>query len=206
MINVAGGGTYKVKFRRRREGKTNYKKRAVMVISGKNRLVVRRTNNYIIAQIMQARPEGDVTLVSATSKELRKFGWKGGLKNMPAAYLTGLLLGKRAVAKGIEEAVLDVGLHVPIAGSRIFAVAKGAIDADMDIPQSEDSFPDPERLSGKHIADYAAQLASNEEELKRKFSKYFKDGLNPSDIVNNFEEVKKKIEESIKASTAEAEA
>ncbi len=202
---MASGGMYKVKFRRRREGKTNYKKRAVMVISGKNRLVVRRTNRYIIAQIIRAKPEGDVTLASATSKDLRRFGWKGGLKNLPAAYLTGFLLGKRALSRGLGDAVLDIGLHVPMAGARVFAAAKGAIDAGMEVPQSEDSFPSEERVSGKHIADHASSMAGDEEKLKSKFSDYFKNGLNPSDVVANFEETKKKIEEQVKVkATAEA--
>ncbi len=47
---MARTSRYKVKFRRRREGKTNYYKRREMIKSGLPRLVVRRTNRYVIAR------------------------------------------------------------------------------------------------------------------------------------------------------------
>ncbi|MEM4595345.1 MAG: 50S ribosomal protein L18, partial [Thermofilaceae archaeon] len=71
---MARSGRYKVPFRRRREGVTNYYKRRRLILSGKPWLVVRRTNRYIIAQIVKAEPHGDVTLVSAHSGELMKYG------------------------------------------------------------------------------------------------------------------------------------
>jgi LSU ribosomal protein L18P len=94
---MARTGRYKVKFRRRREGKTNYYKRREMIKSGLPRLVIRKTNNYIIAQVVTAKVTGDVVIVSATSKELVRLGWKGGTKNTPAAYLVGLLIGYKAL-------------------------------------------------------------------------------------------------------------
>ncbi len=111
---MARTGHYKVKFRRRREGKTNYYRRREMIKSGLPRLVVRRTNRYIIAQVVVPRVMGDEVIVSATSKELPGFGWKGGLKDTPSAYLVGLIIGYKALLKGIKKVILDIGLHRPI--------------------------------------------------------------------------------------------
>ncbi|MEM4933527.1 MAG: 50S ribosomal protein L18, partial [Desulfurococcaceae archaeon] len=88
---MAKGPRYRVPKRRRREGKTNYHKRYVMVLSGHPRFVVRKTNKYIWVQVMVFRPEGDHTVAAAHSRELvTKFAWKGGTSNTSAAYLTGL--------------------------------------------------------------------------------------------------------------------
>jgi len=80
-------------------------------------------------------------------------GWEGSTSNVPAAYLTGYLAGKRAVQKGIEEAVLDIGLHVPTKGSRVFATLKGLIDAGLRIPSDKDILPSDERIRGEHIGE-----------------------------------------------------
>ena len=80
-------------------------------MSGKPRLVARKSLNNVIAQLMAYDEQGDVVLVSAHSRELVKMGYKGHCGNLPAAYLTGLLLGKKAVKEGVEEAILDKGLH-----------------------------------------------------------------------------------------------
>ncbi len=55
------------------------------------------------------RVMGDEVVVSATSKELVGFGWKGGLKNTPSAYLVGLIIGYKALLKGVKRAILDIG-------------------------------------------------------------------------------------------------
>ncbi|MEM2602579.1 MAG: 50S ribosomal protein L18, partial [Candidatus Bathyarchaeia archaeon] len=106
---MAIGPRYRLAFRRRREGKTDYRRRKALLLSGLPRLVVRPTLKNIHVQIVEAGEGGDRTVASASSKELRKFDWKGGMGNVPAAYLTGLLAGKRAIAKGISRAVLDIG-------------------------------------------------------------------------------------------------
>ncbi len=106
---MARTGRYKVRFRRRREGKTNYYKRRGMIKSGLPRLVVRRTNRYIIAQVVVPRVMGDEVIVSATSKELAGFGWKGSLKNTSSAYLVGLIVGYKALLKGVKKVILDIG-------------------------------------------------------------------------------------------------
>ncbi|MCK4555844.1 MAG: 50S ribosomal protein L18, partial [Candidatus Aenigmarchaeota archaeon] len=62
-------------FRRRKEGKTDYKKRLKLLSSGKPRLVVRVTGRNVIVQIIEYVLEGDKTQVSAVSSELKGFGW-----------------------------------------------------------------------------------------------------------------------------------
>lgn len=103
---------YQTKFRRRREGKTDYRARKRMVAQDKNkyntpkyRLVVRFTNRYCIAQIVYATIDGDKVLAAANSKELARYGLKVGLKNYAAAYCTGLLIARRILNKlGLDEA------------------------------------------------------------------------------------------------------
>ncbi|KAL1743729.1 hypothetical protein HDZ31DRAFT_40209 [Schizophyllum fasciatum] len=97
---------FQVKYRRRREGKTDYYARKRLVTQAKNkynapkyRLVVRFTNKQIIAQIVYARLQGDFVLAAATSKELPRYGINHGLTNWTAAYATGLLVARRALTK-----------------------------------------------------------------------------------------------------------
>lgn len=167
-----------IAFKRKRKGKTDYGKRLRLIASHKPRFVVRKTNKNLIAQIIEFHPEGDKVLVSAHTNELKKFGWISSKSNIPAAYLAGLLAGVKAKKSKIKDAVLDIGLYTPVKGSVIFAALKGAVDAGLSIPHSEDVFPSEERVSGKHIV-------SNE---KTKFTKY-----DPKAITKNFHEVKDKI-------------
>jgi len=97
---------YQVKFRRRRQGKTDYQARRRLTLQDKNkyntpkyRLVVRFTNKDIIAQIIFARIAGDVVVTSANSSELPRYGIPVGLTNYAAAYATGLLLARRHLTK-----------------------------------------------------------------------------------------------------------
>ncbi len=71
---MAQGSRYKLAFKRRREGKTNYGARLKLIGLDKHRLVVRVTGNHTIAQIIDVQLEGDQTLVSAHSQELKKHG------------------------------------------------------------------------------------------------------------------------------------
>ncbi len=192
---MARSGRYKVKFRRRREGKTDYKKRLALLKSGKPRVVVRRTNRYIIVQFMRFKPEGDEVIAQAFSKELSKFGWIYGGKNLPAAYLTGYLAGLRAKSKGIEEAVLDIGLFPSTKGSRIYAALKGILDAGIDVPHSTDILPSEERIKGEHIASWASSLKKeNEDFYKKQFSTYLSKGANPDQIPELMERVLSQVE------------
>ncbi|KAJ7368355.1 hypothetical protein DFH08DRAFT_831174 [Mycena albidolilacea] len=97
---------FQVKYRRRREGKTDYYARKRLVTQAKNkynapkyRLVVRFTNKDIIVQIVYARLQGDFVLVQAHSRELPRYGINHGLTNWAAAYATGLLAARRALTK-----------------------------------------------------------------------------------------------------------
>jgi large subunit ribosomal protein L5e len=97
---------FQVKFKRRREGKTDYYARKRLIIQEKNkyntpkyRLVVRFSNRNITTQIAYARIEGDVILAAAYSHELPRYGVKAGLTNYASAYATGLLLARRTLQK-----------------------------------------------------------------------------------------------------------
>jgi large subunit ribosomal protein L18 len=162
--------TYRIHFRRRREGKTNYKKRLKLLLSEKPRLVYRKTLKYIIGQIINFDKKGDVTLVGITSKILKKYGWKFACDNTPASYLTGYLLGKMALSKGIKEAVLDIGLYTSTKGGRMYAFAKGAIDAGLNVPCDEEMFPSEDRIKGLHISE---EVAKNFEEVKKNIEVMF---------------------------------
>jgi len=107
---------YQVKFRRRREGKTDYYARKRLTLQDKNkynspkyRLVVRFTNKDIICQIASATIDGDVILASAYSHELSNYGVKHGFNNYAAAYATGLLIARRALTElGIADKYIGV--------------------------------------------------------------------------------------------------
>jgi len=165
-----------------------------MILSGKPRLVVRVLSRTIVVQIITPHPKGDITHVSAVSQELKRYGWKASGKNTSAAYLLGLLAGLKAKKKGIEEAIVDIGLHSPTKGARVFAAVKGALDAGLKIPVGEEILPSEDRIRGEHVANYAKLLLEgNEKEYKRRFSSYLEAGLKPEKLPQHFEEVKAKI-------------
>jgi large subunit ribosomal protein L18 len=141
-----------IPYKRKRTGKTNYRKRLALLKGRKSRLVVRVTNKNVISQLVDFDKKGDRVLAQVNSRELLKHGWKFSRKNLPAAYLTGFLLGKKASAK-VKEAVLDSGLHTSVKGSRVYACLKGVLDAGINVPHDPEILPTPERLSGKHIKD-----------------------------------------------------
>ena len=152
-MSIKFGPRYKVPFRRRREFKTDYRYRLRLLKSQLPRAVVRKSLKNTIIQFIHYTPDGDRVLVSASSSELHKLGWTGPTGNLPAAYLTGLLAGTRAASKKIESAVLDIGLNVPVTGSKVFASLKGILDAGIDIPHGEEILPSEERIKGQHISD-----------------------------------------------------
>ncbi|KKK20980.1 60S ribosomal protein [Aspergillus rambellii] len=102
---------YQTKYRRRREGKTDYYARKRLITQAKNkynapkyRMVVRFTNRDIITQIVSSEITGDKVLASAYSHELKRYGITNGLTNWAAAYATGLLLARRVLKKlGLDE-------------------------------------------------------------------------------------------------------
>lgn len=148
---MADGPRYRVPFRRRREGRTDYRQRQRLLRGKVPRAVVRISHRNANVQFITYDEIGDKVVAAATSKELTKLGWNGATGNLPAAYLTGYLAGKRAVQNGIENAVLDIGLKGPAKGSAVFAALKGMLDAGINIPHGEAVLPSPERIKGAHI-------------------------------------------------------
>ena len=167
---MATGPRYKVPFRRRREGRTNYHVRYKLILSKKPRVVVRKSNASTTLQLVIAEQKGDKTLLTVNSRELKNFGFTASLGNLPAAYLPGLLFGKKMLALGIVEGIADIGLHASTQGNRIYAAIRGVVDAGVDVPHGSEIFPDDGRIRGEHIKKYTG-----------------------SDIVAQFEAAKEKI-------------
>jgi len=163
------------------------------VISGIPRLVIRPSNKHIAAQVLRAQPNGDQVLASAHSSELKEFGWKAPCGNLPAAYLTGLLAGRRAKENGLTEAILDIGLYARGPGSRIFAAAKGAIDGGLQMPHDDSVLPPKERIQGQHVEGYSKKLVADTERYKKFFSGYLHQKLKPEQLTDHFKEVEGKV-------------
>lgn len=192
---MARHALYKVPFRRRREGRTDYRLRMKLIQSNLPRFVARGSLKHFMAQVVEARVEGDRVLASTHTNELKKrFNWLGAYGNIPAAYLVGLLTGLKAVKLGVKEAVADVGLHKPSVGSRVFAAVKGAMEGGLKIPCGREILPSEDRVCGEHIASYAKRLAKLNPSLYQKhFSLYLAKGLQPEGLPEHFKEVRKAI-------------
>ncbi|MDP3765083.1 MAG: 50S ribosomal protein L18 [Nanoarchaeota archaeon] len=187
------GKVFTVPFRRKRQGRTYYKKRLRVLSSNKARLVIRKSLKDLQASIIEYNPKGDRILFTINSKALNKIGWKGDNGNISSAYLIGLFAGKKAIEKGVKDAILDLGFTNSVKGSRIYAALAGAIDAGLKIPFNSEILPAKDRISGEHIAKYAHYLKNNKSAYDRQFSNYIKRGLNPEDIVEHFNKIKSKI-------------
>jgi large subunit ribosomal protein L5e len=102
---------FQVKYKRRREGKTDYYARKRLVTQDKNkfgtpkyRFVVRFTNKDIICQVVSSKIKGDICHAAAYSHELPRYGCSVGLSNYSAAYCVGLLCARRLLKKyGLDE-------------------------------------------------------------------------------------------------------
>lgn len=192
---MAKGPRYRVPFRRRRENKTDYKARRAMATSGIPRLVVRPSARSIVIQVVRSEIEGDRVITQTASRELtERFGWLGGGKSTPAAYLLGFIAGRKALREGVEFAILDIGLSSPTKGSKLFAAAKGAKDAGLRVPCSDDIVPDAGRIEGAAIAAYAGDF-EEPKEYERRFSRYLERGLRPEELPAHFKVVKARIGE-----------
>ena len=177
-----------MKYRRRREGRTNYRKRLKYLLSKKPRLVVRKGNNQIVCQVIEYGENGDKVIASANSHELEKYGWLGHPGNVSSSYLTGLLCGRRALKKKVNEVILDANYI----SEAILAAAKGFLDSGCKIPF--DAELSERRIEGFHIQDYAKELKSKDvEKFNKLFSKYVSKGFDPTKFVESFNEAKKKI-------------
>jgi len=184
---------YQVKFKRRRQGKTDYAARRILLKrdrskydTPKYRLVVRKTNTKIVAQIIYATLTGDKVSCSASSSELSRYGIKLGHTNYPAAYCTGLLLARRVLKdfkldekyEGCTEvngewhenvpeedddanpltAYLDVGLARTTTGNNVFGALKGAVDGGLNVPHSERRFPGWDASANDGEGDYNPEV------------------------------------------------
>jgi len=173
-------------YRRRRMGATDYRARKKMITSSVPLLAVRISSKNVSAQFISPKTKGDEVLSSAHSRNLRKLGWKGSPKSVPACYLLGLLAGKRAKEHGVEKAYLYNGLSLFVNGSRVSALVKGVRDAGVDVPMSDEAVPSEERITGKATAEYAKSvLAENKEKYARLFSGLIKAGFKPEEYPAN---------------------
>ena len=184
--------TYIHTLKRIREDKTNYRKRSAILIGRHLFVTIRISDQNVAAQLLRPTPTGDIVITSVHSRELAKYGWKGAFNNLPACYLTGMLLGKKAIQKEINDAVLYIGNNRFT--SRIAACMKGIVDAGVSIPVSKESLPDEDRIGGHHIAEYSHTLKEDDEdEYNSRFSAILKNGLRPEDYPLHFEEIRSRI-------------
>ncbi len=185
---------YSLPFRRKREGRTNYRKRLKLLSSDDVRMIVRKSLNNIVISFARYGTKGDIVELTLKSDELEKFGWKIDKGNVPSAYLLGYLAGKKANEKGINKAIVDIGLNPSIRGSRLYAAVAGAIDAGLEVPFDKESLPPKERLNGTHISKYAELLLKNDNpKYSSQFSGYIKNNIDPAKIPQLFIEAKDKI-------------
>ena len=138
-----------------------------MLRGGIPRAVVRVSNTQVTCQVVEYSPGGDKILAEVkTSSLTENHGWPidASRKSIPASYLTGFAVGKKAIAAGCETAILDIGLAASTKGNRAYAALKGMIDAGLEIPHGEDVLPSEDRRMGSHIDD---SLASSVESTKK---------------------------------------
>lgn len=177
--------------KRIRLDKTNYRKRAAVLLGRHSFVTVKVSDQNVATQVLKPTPTGDIVAASAHSRELAKHGWKGSFNNLPACYLTGLVLGKKALEKGITNAILYIGKdHFT---SRVAACLKGIVDSGVNIPVSQESLPPEERLSGQHIAEYGNALKQDQERYNSRFANLLKNGLRPEEYPAHFEEMRNKL-------------
>lgn len=166
-------------------------------------MTVKVSDQNIATQLLKPTPTGDIVVTSVHSKSLVKQGWKGALNNLPACYLTGLMLGKKVQEKNVQNVVLYIGKdHFT---SRVAACLKGIYDSGVNIPVSEESLPPEDRVSGEHIAEYAKTLKGDDEKYNSRFSAILKNGLKPEDYPTHFEELRSKLSGGKLRASAKAE-
>ncbi|EMS47485.1 60S ribosomal protein L5-1 [Triticum urartu] len=201
---------FQVKFKRRRQGKTDYRARLRLTNQDKNKY---NTPKYRFVPYL------------FSSTDLIRH----------VAYCTGLLLARRVLkcrdldqeyegnveATGEDfsvepaderrpfRALLDVGLIRTTTGNRVFGALKGALDGGLDIPHSDKRFAgfkkDEKQLDaeihrkyiyGGHVADYMKSLADEEpEKYQSHFSEYIKKGIE----IDDMEALYKKVHAAIRA-------
>ena len=196
---------FQVKWRRRREGKTNYHSRKKLLLQDKQkynvakyRLVVRFSKKNILCQLIYSRLEGDFVINSSYSKNLPNIGLPLINNNYSTSYINGLYLSKKFFSENFLDikkkqpknnftVILDLGLVRVTTGNKVFAAMKGAVDGGFSIPHNEKRFPGfkknedfeievmKDRIEGKHVFEYMKLLEDEDEE---KFSTQFKSLIN----------------------------
>ena len=121
-----------------------------MLTGKRDFLTIKISNENTQVQIHKPQLDGDKVLASAHSRFLIEKGWKGSRKNISAAYLTGYFVGKKALGAGLKDAILYSGTDKYT--QRMAAALKGVIDAGVEIPADEETFPADERINGDHLA------------------------------------------------------
>lgn len=179
-----------LKFRRRREAITNYKRRLELVKSGLDRVVLRKTNSRILAQVARYTPKGDQILAQANSNELAKYNWPGRA-NRPTAYLTGLLLAKKYANAKKAEHILDIGLASPVKNSIPFIFAKGCVDGGMKLKANLEL--DEKTYDASNTKFLAEMKSKHAEKYKKTYSAYMEAGVDPEHLGKLFTEAKEKI-------------
>ena len=152
---MAYGKKQRNNYRRRLESKTDYHRRLRLSKGGVPRAIVRVSNTQITCQLANYTKDGDAILASFTGADLASHGYPSDAskKSVPACYLAGFGLGKKAKSSGINEAILDIGLSSASSGSRAFSALKGMIDAGLEIPHGESILPSEGRINGEHISE-----------------------------------------------------
>ena len=151
---MPSGKNQRLRYKRREKGLTDYRRRLRMLKGGKPRAVVRVSNTQTTCQLVEYSTHGDKVIVEMKSSALtKKYGWpiEASNKSVPASYLTGYAVGKKALAAGIQNAVLDLGLAASTTGNRVYSALKGMVDAGLDIPHGIDVIPTEERITGQYI-------------------------------------------------------
>merc|ERR1711865_473884 len=203
---------YQTKFRRRREGKTDYRARRKMVTQDCNkystpkyRFVVRISNLRVTCQIVQAKMQGDEVLSCAYSSELPRYGIKCGLTNYAGCYATGLLLARRHLAKiGLADdyqgqsdvssddfeglfKIEQEGENRPFKALMDVGIANTCTGARPFAAKKGELDTDVLRdhILGKHVAEYMEELLDDDEDqYKSQFARYIKEDLGADDIVD----------------------
>jgi len=158
--------------RRRKENKTDYGKRVGLLKGNAPRVVFRKTNKYIIAEYVISKEAQDQVELGITSKDLLGHGWpkefQGSLKSIPAAYLTGFVLGKKIIGKKLETPIIDIGMTRNLHKNKVFGFLKGLKDSGVGIKCADEYCPDENRIKGKHLKE---DFSKTFEEIKQKIQK-----------------------------------
>ena len=158
--------------KRRRQNKTDYKKRLKLLKSGAPRLIFRKTNKYFIAQYVLSEEAKDKIIFGFDSKILLKYGWpedfKGSLKSIPAAYLIGYLIGKKIIKDKLRHPIVDFGMIRTPHKTKVYGFLKGVIDSGIKIECKEQAFPEEDRIFGKNLK---KDFSNKFKEIKSKLEK-----------------------------------